>query len=205
MDVRELVKPKMNPNIPQISPGDTVKVSLKTKEGDKERLQNFQGVVIKMRKGVDGGSFTVRRVSYGIGVERTFPFQSPSVQNVEVLRHGKVRRAKLYYIRRLSVKQARLKERRERAIEQTIPQEEQAMPKIEQATSPKKQAVSQEERATSPKKQAVSQEERATSPKKQAVSQEEQAAPQEGQAIPQKEQAVSQEEQATPQEEQTSE
>jgi large subunit ribosomal protein L19 len=148
MDVRELVKPKMNPNIPQISPGDTVKVSLKTREGDKERLQNFQGVVIKMRKGVDGGSFTVRRVSYGIGVERTFPFQSPSVQNVEVLRHGKVRRAKLYYIRRLSVKQARLKERRERAIEQTVPQEEQAMPKIERATSQKKQAVSQEEQAT---------------------------------------------------------
>jgi large subunit ribosomal protein L19 len=148
MDIRELVKPKMNPNIPQISPGDTVKVSLKTREGDKERLQNFQGVVIKMRKGVDGGSFTVRRVSYGIGVERTFPFQSPSVQNVEVLRHGKVRRAKLYYIRRLSVKQARLKERRERAIEQTVPQEEQAMPKIERATSQKKQAVSQEEQAT---------------------------------------------------------
>ena len=148
MDIRELVKPKMNPNIPQISPGDTVKVSLKTREGDKERLQNFQGVVIKMRKGVDGGSFTVRRVSYGIGVERTFPFQSPSVQNVEVLRHGKVRRAKLYYIRRLSVKQARLKERRERVIEPTVPQEEQAMPKIERATSQKKQAVSQEKQAT---------------------------------------------------------
>jgi large subunit ribosomal protein L19 len=124
MDVREFVKPKMNPNIPQISPGDTVKVSLKAMEGDKERLQHFQGVVIKMRKGVDGGSFTVRRVSYGIGVERTFPFQSPSVQNVEVLRHGQVRRAKLYYIRRLSVKQARLKERRERALEQATPQEE---------------------------------------------------------------------------------
>jgi large subunit ribosomal protein L19 len=191
MDVREFVKPKMNPNIPQISPGDTVKVSLKTREGDKERLQNFQGVVIKMRKGVDGGSFTVRRVSYGIGVERTFPFQSPSVQNVEVLRHGKVRRAKLYYIRRLSVKQARLKERREREIEQTIPQEEQAMPKIERATSQKKQAVSQEERAMPQEEQAVPQEDR--------------AAPQEGQAIPQKEQAVSQEEQAMPQEEQTSE
>jgi large subunit ribosomal protein L19 len=145
----------MNPNIPQISPGDTVKVSLKTREGDKERLQNFQGVVIKMRKGVDGGNFTVRRVSYGIGVERTFPFQSPSVQNVEVLRHGKVRRAKLYYIRRLSVKQARLKERRERTIEQTIPQEEQAMPKIERATSQKKQAVSQEEQAT-PKEEQTS-------------------------------------------------
>ncbi|MGA8848808.1 MAG: 50S ribosomal protein L19 [Dehalococcoidia bacterium] len=124
MDVREFVKPKMNPNVPQVSPGDTVKVSLKTKEGDKERLQHFQGVVVKMRKGVDGGSFTVRRVSYGIGVERTFPFQSPSVQNVAVLRHGQVRRAKLYYMRRLSVKQARLKERREKVIEQALPQEE---------------------------------------------------------------------------------
>ncbi|MCJ7669515.1 MAG: 50S ribosomal protein L19 [Dehalococcoidia bacterium] len=133
MDVREFVKPKMNPNIPQISPGDTVKVSLKAMEGDKERLQHFQGMVIKMRKGVDGGSFTVRRVSYGIGVERTFPFQSPSVQNVVVLRHGQVRRAKLYYMRRLSVKQARLKERREKALEQAIPQEEE--PRKEEQSS----------------------------------------------------------------------
>jgi len=123
----------VNPNIPQVSPGDTVKVSLKTMEGDKERLQHFQGVVIKMRKGVDGGSFTVRRVSYGIGVERTFPFQSPSVQTVAVLRHGQVRRAKLYYIRRLSVKQARLKERRERALEQAMPQEEE--PRQEEQSS----------------------------------------------------------------------
>jgi large subunit ribosomal protein L19 len=124
MNVREFVKPKINPDFPQISPGDTVKVSLKTMEGDKERLQHFQGVVIKMRKSVDGGSFTVRRVSYGIGVERTFPFQSTSVQNVEVLRHGQVRRAKLYYMRRLSAKRARLKERREKAAEQAMPQEE---------------------------------------------------------------------------------
>ncbi|HUX49105.1 MAG TPA: 50S ribosomal protein L19 [Dehalococcoidia bacterium] len=124
MDVREFVKPRMNPNIPQISPGDTVRVSLKTVEGDKERLQHFQGVVIRMRKGVDGGNFTVRRVSYGIGVERTFPLQSLSVQNVEVLRHGEVRRAKLYYVRRLSAKRARLKERREKVIEQAMPQEE---------------------------------------------------------------------------------
>ena len=133
MDVREFVKPKMNPNIPLISPGDTVKVSVKAMEGDKERLQHFQGVVIKMRKGVAGGSFTVRRVSYGIGVERTFPLQSPSVQNVAVLRHGQVRRAKLYYMRRLSVKQARLKERREKSLEQAIPQEEQP-PKEEQSS-----------------------------------------------------------------------
>jgi large subunit ribosomal protein L19 len=83
-------------------------------------------VVIKTRKGVAGGSFTVRRVSYGIGVERTFPFQSPLVQNVAVLRHGKVHRAKLYYMRRLSVKQARLKERRERVLEQAVPQEEES-------------------------------------------------------------------------------
>ena len=149
MDVREFVKPKMNPNIPQISPGDTVKVSLKTREGDKERLQHFQGVVIKMRKGVDGGSFTVRRISSGIGVERTFPFQSPSVQNVEVLRHGQVRRAKLYYIRRLSVKQARLKERRERAIEQQAMAQEEAIPQEEKAVSQKEQAIPQEEEQTS--------------------------------------------------------
>jgi large subunit ribosomal protein L19 len=165
MDVREFVRPKMNPSIPQISPGDTVKVSLKTMEGDKERLQHFQGVVIKMRKGVDGGSFTVRRVSYGIGVERTFPFQSPSVQNVEVLRHGKVRRAKLYYMRRLSAKRARLKERRERAIEQVAAQEE--------------QIVSQEEQAVSEEEQVVSQEGQPVSEEEQVVSQEEQAAPQE--------------------------
>ena len=124
MNVREFVKPKINPDLPQISPGDTVKVSLRTTEGDKERLQHFQGVVIKMKRSVDGGSFTVRRVSYGIGVERTFPFQSTSVQNVEVLRHGQVRRAKLYYMRRLSAKRARLKERREKAAEQAMPQEE---------------------------------------------------------------------------------
>jgi large subunit ribosomal protein L19 len=133
MDVREFVKPKVNPNIPQVSPGDTVKVGLKAMEGDKERLQHFQGVVIKMRRGVAGGSFTVRRVSYGIGVERTFPFQSPYVQNVVVLRHGKVHRAKLYYMRRLSVKQARLKERRERVLEQAMPQEEE--PRKEEQSS----------------------------------------------------------------------
>jgi len=124
----------MNPNIPQISPGDTVRVSLKTVEGDKERLQHFQGVVIRMRKGVDGGNFTVRRVSYGIGVERTFPLQSLSVQNVEVLRHGEVRRAKLYYVRRLSAKRARLKERREKVIEQAMPQEEEQQQEAEQTS-----------------------------------------------------------------------
>lgn len=124
MDIRELVKPEIDPNITRISPGDTVKVKLKMVEGGKERLQQFQGMVIRTRKGVDGGSFTVRRVAYGVGVERTFPFQSPFIQGVEVLKQGKVRRAKLYYMRRLSAKQARLRERREKVVEQAPPQEE---------------------------------------------------------------------------------
>ncbi len=124
MDIRALVKSNINLNVPQISPGDTVKVSLKAVEGGKERLQHFQGVVIRVKRGVDGGNFTVRRVTYGIGVERTFPFQSPLMQSVEVLKHGKVRRAKLYYIRRLSAKQARLRERREKVTEEAISQEE---------------------------------------------------------------------------------
>lgn len=128
MDIRELIEPKINPNIPQISPGDTVKVSLRIVERDKERLQHFQGMVIRIRKGVDGGSFTVRRVIYGVGVEQTFPFQSPLLQKVEVLRHGKTRRAKLYYMRGLSAKRARLKERQEKVIEQAMPQEQGAEP-----------------------------------------------------------------------------
>jgi large subunit ribosomal protein L19 len=128
MDIRELIEPQINPNMPQISPGDTVKVSLKIVERDKERFQHFQGMVIRIRKGVDGGSFTVRRVIYGVGVEQTFPFQSPLLQKVEVLRHGKTRRAKLYYMRGLSAKRARLKERREKVIEQAMPEEQEAEP-----------------------------------------------------------------------------
>jgi len=124
MDVRELVKPEINPNIARISPGDTVRVKLRMVEGGKERLQHFQGMVLRTRKGVDGGSFTIRRVVHGIGVERTFPFQSPHIQDIEVLKQGKVRRAKLYYVRRLSAKQARLKERREKLLEETAPPEE---------------------------------------------------------------------------------
>ena len=81
-------------------------------EGDKERIQVFQGVVLKIRQGADGGNFTVRRVAYGVGVERTFPFNSPLVAKVEVVRHGKTRRAKLYYLRGLSGKAARIKEKR---------------------------------------------------------------------------------------------
>jgi large subunit ribosomal protein L19 len=98
--------------LPLISPGDTVRVNLKVVEGDKERIQPFQGVVIRVRNGGAGGSFTVRRVAYGVGIERTFPLASPLIEKVQVMRHGKVRRAKLYYLRGLSAKKARIKERR---------------------------------------------------------------------------------------------
>ena len=112
MNVTSLIEVKPNPSIPAFAPGDTIKVSAKIVEGEKERTQVFQGVVIRVRRGGPGASFTVRRVAYGIGVERTFPFQSPLVEKVEVVRQGKVRRAKLYYLRGLSAKASRIKEKR---------------------------------------------------------------------------------------------
>ncbi len=112
MNVASLIEVKPNPSIPAFAPGDTVKVSAKIVEGEKERFQLFQGVVIMVRHGEAGASFTVRRVAYGIGVERTFPLYSPLVEKVEVMRRGKVRRAKLYYLRGLSAKAARIKEKR---------------------------------------------------------------------------------------------
>ncbi len=114
MDVSAIFKNEPNPNIPTLAPGDTVKVSAKIVERGRERTQVFQGVVIKLRRGADGGNFTVRRVTRGIGVEHTFPFASPLVEKVEVTRHGKVRRARLYYMRGLSSKASRTKEKREK-------------------------------------------------------------------------------------------
>ena len=111
MNMAQLLPVKENPNIPDMSPGDTVKVSSKIVEGGKERLQVFQGVVLKLRRGADGGSFTVRRVSHGIGVERTFPMASPLVDKVQIVRRGRVRRARLYYLRERSGKTARIKEK----------------------------------------------------------------------------------------------
>lgn len=93
-------------------PGDTVRVSVKVVEGEKERLQAFEGVVIRKRGGGTGASFTVRRISYGVGVERTFPLHSPRIDKIQVTRHSRVRRSKLYYLRGLVGKAARLKEKR---------------------------------------------------------------------------------------------
>ena len=101
-----------NPKIPELAPGDTVRVYNRIVEGDKERVQMFQGVVIRISRGGAGANFTVRRISHGVGIERTFPTYSPLLEKVEVTRHGKVRRARLYYLRGLSAKKARIKERR---------------------------------------------------------------------------------------------
>lgn len=98
-------------DFPEINPGDTVRVHVRIVEGNRERIQVFQGTVIRKRKGGQDANFTVRRTaSHGIGVERTFLLRSPRVEKIEVLRHGRVRRAQLYYLRRLSGKAARLRE-----------------------------------------------------------------------------------------------
>ena len=113
MDVIEaLEREQMRLDIPDFRSGDTVKVHAKIKEGDKERIQVFQGVVIRKRKGKMGATFTVRKVSYGIGVERIFPLHSPNIDKVEIVSRGKVRRARLYYMRGLKGKAARIKEKR---------------------------------------------------------------------------------------------
>lgn len=102
----------MKKDLPEFRPGDNVKVYVKIVEGDRERIQVFEGLVIKRRGGGVSETFTVRKNSYGVGVERTFPIHAPIVDKIEVTRRGKVRRAKLNYIRTLSAKAARIKERR---------------------------------------------------------------------------------------------
>ncbi len=109
--IRELTKEYMK-EMPDFRPGDNVKVHVKIVEGSKERIQIFEGLVMKRQNGGISETFTVRKVSDGIGVERTFPLHSPSIDKLEVIRKGKVRRAKLNYIRTLSAKKARIKERR---------------------------------------------------------------------------------------------
>jgi large subunit ribosomal protein L19 len=110
--VENLEKEQMRVDIPNFRPGDTVRVHARIKEGEKERVQVFQGVVIRKRKGRTGASFTVRKVSYGIGVERIFPLHAPSIDKVELVTRGKVRQGRLYYLRKLRGKAARIKEKR---------------------------------------------------------------------------------------------
>ena len=100
-------------DLPEFDAGDTVRVMVRVREGDKERLQAFEGVVISRRGGGASENFTVRKVSAGVGVERIFPVQSPTIASIDLVRRGRVRRAKLYYLRALSGKAARIREKRE--------------------------------------------------------------------------------------------
>ncbi len=110
----EVAREGLRTDMPAFEPGDTVRVMVRVREGDKERLQAFEGVVIAKRGGGISETFTVRKISGGVGVERVFPLHSPMFSSVELLRQGRVRRAKLYYLRELRGKAARIKERRPR-------------------------------------------------------------------------------------------
>lgn len=112
--LQTLEQSQLRTDIPDFKPGDTVRVHVKVVEGARERIQVFEGVVISRRGGGIRESFTVRRVSYGIGVERVFPLHSPRVAKIEVARRGQVRRAKLYYLRNLTGKAARIRDARRR-------------------------------------------------------------------------------------------
>ena len=109
--IDQLEKSQMRMDVPSFRPGDTVRVHSRIVEGDKERVQSFEGVVIARKGGGTRETFTVRKTSYGVGVERIFPVHSPQIEKIEVIRLGKVRRAKLYYLRNLTGKASRIAER----------------------------------------------------------------------------------------------
>jgi large subunit ribosomal protein L19 len=111
--IAELEQAQLRDDVPDFRPGDTLRVHVRVKEGNRSRIQVFQGVVIRRQGGGVRETFTVRKISYGVGVERTFPVHSPSIERIETMTRGKVRRAKLYYLRELRGKAARIRERRE--------------------------------------------------------------------------------------------
>ncbi|MGH7859169.1 MAG: 50S ribosomal protein L19 [Candidatus Binatia bacterium] len=108
--IEHLETGQRKPGVPELRSGDTVRVHVKVREGEKERIQVFEGMVIRRTKGGSRATFTVRKVSYGVGVERTFPLHSPRIEKIDVVSHGQVRRARLYYLRNLSGKAARVEE-----------------------------------------------------------------------------------------------
>ena len=114
--VYQLAREQMRADLPAFRPGDTVEVHVRIVEGEKERIQVFKGVVIRKRGSLTGATFTVRKVSYGVGVERIFPIHSPNIEQVKVLFRGAVRRSRLYYLRQRQGKAARIKEKRTRQV-----------------------------------------------------------------------------------------
>ncbi|MCP4004617.1 MAG: 50S ribosomal protein L19 [bacterium] len=110
-EIQELEQASLRTDHPEFRPGDTVRVHVRIREGDKERIQVFQGVVIQRRRGGIHGTFTVRKVSYGVGVERVFPTHSPMIAKIELKSRGRVRRSRLFYLRSLTGKAARIRDR----------------------------------------------------------------------------------------------
>jgi large subunit ribosomal protein L19 len=111
--VQEVGKQQLRSDLPDFGPGDTIRVNVRVREGDKERIQAFEGVCIARRGAGISETFTVRKVSAGVGVERVFPLHAPTIESIHVVRRGQVRRAKLYYLRRLRGKAARIREKRQ--------------------------------------------------------------------------------------------
>jgi large subunit ribosomal protein L19 len=127
-----LEEEQLRDDVPELSPGDTVRVHVKVIEGTRERIQVFEGLVIALQKGGAQRSVTVRRTAHGVGVERTFPVHSPRLAQIEVIRHGRVRRAKLYYLRDKVGKRAKIRERREPVAKGGAPREAAAtVPEVE--------------------------------------------------------------------------
>jgi large subunit ribosomal protein L19 len=115
--LKELLKEEMREDLSQFNPGDTIRVEFKVKEGDKMRHQSFEGIVIRKRGTGPSQTFTLRRISYGVGVERTFPLHSPNIEKIKVISRGKVRRARLYYLRERTGKRAtRVKQKKDERI-----------------------------------------------------------------------------------------
>ena len=156
VDVVERVR--LRTDIPPFRPGDQVKVHVNIREGGRERVQVFEGVVIARRGGGLRESFKVRKISFGVGVERTFPLHAPAIAKLEVVRHGKVRRAKLYYLRELTGKKAKIEERRSR-IPTWTPElaepETEAVAEIEAEAVPEAEAAPEAEAPAAPEPEAA--------------------------------------------------
>ena len=136
--IKNLEKEQLKDDIPEFSPGDTVRVKVRVTEGGKERLQLYEGIVIKRQGGGVKETFTVRKISHGVGVERTFPVHSPSLDSIEVVRRGDVKRSKLYYLRDRKGKASRVKEKRERREEEIIAE---TLDEVKEAASDEEEAA----------------------------------------------------------------
>ena len=151
MDLKSIVPLKENPNVPDFRPGDTVRVMARVVEGERERVQAFEGVVIRKRRGAVNSNFTVRRVAHGIGVERTFLLHSPRLESVQVVRVGRVRRAKLYYLRERVGKKARIRagsrDRFEELTRQVVEAGEELPEEVEEETGEAETEMESEEGA----------------------------------------------------------